>query len=337
MRDRCLLLQRRITALENDNMKLKLESTKTTDFSASCTSTQDDERRQLQQKIAELSKQKSQLLHHVFMVTCENKSLWAKISNLKKVNVPDDEHSKSSKHTPLIRTNTYIQSSPRRDAAQDKFSESSLEEISLKLINSYIQEKSQLVEQYEQMTQLQDAEDDILNTDSIGFAYIEEPATDSLKEIHCQTEKLHNLKKDLSQQEQDIKEIIMRLEAVAKDGYKCPTCLIQNQKVVSSQHKEIETSDSLANWATPTDSTNYNEDFSDMNTSALKKGTTELQDKNSDDKFSKMCPMCGEWFNKDTEFSEFQMHVEKHFIGEPDLDSIVGNFENIARAGDNLM
>lgn len=214
MRDRCLLLQRRINTLETDNMRLKLDMTKAGEKSP-YTPLSEDEKLSLQQKIAELNKQKSTLLHHVFMVSCENKTLWNKLSTLKGIGKAgrEKEHIKQ----PLIRTNTYIHSTPKYNAqSQEKFSDSSLEEISLKLINSYIQEKSQLVEQYEQMTQLQDMDDDILNVDSIGFTYIEDPVTDSLKEIHSQTEKLQNLKKELSEQEKNLKIVVSRIETLVK-------------------------------------------------------------------------------------------------------------------------
>lgn len=211
MRDRCLLLQRRINTLETDNMRLKLDikAGEKTPY----TPLADDEKLSLQQKIAELNKQKSTLLHHVFMVSCENKNLWNKLSTLKGADTTIKDRIKQ----PLIRTNTYIHSTPKYNAQyQEKFSDSSLEEISLKLINSYIQEKSQLVEQYEQMAQLQEIDDDILNVDSIGFTYMEDPATDSLKEIHNQTEKLQNIKKELAQQEKDLKTVISRIEHLMK-------------------------------------------------------------------------------------------------------------------------
>lgn len=211
MRDRCLLLQRRINTLENDNMKLKLDISK---VNAPYLPLQDDEKNQLHQQIAELNKQKSQLIHHVFMVSCENKNLWNKISTLKS----QDKVSKEITKQPLLRTNTY--STPKCSANyQEKYSESSLEEISLKLINSYIQEKSQLVEQYEQMSQLQDIDEDILNVNSIGFTYMEDPAFDSLKEIHNQTQKLQKLKKELFQQENDLKLVISKLESILLGNY----------------------------------------------------------------------------------------------------------------------
>lgn len=213
MRDRCLLLQRRINTLENENMRLKLTTSQTSPYIP----LQDDEKSLLQQKNAELNKQKSQLMHHIFMVSCENKTLWNKISTIKG---PVKQLDKERKNA-LVRTNTYIHSTPRTSANyQEKYSESSLEEISLKLINSYIQEKSQLVEQYEQMTQLQDTDNyNVLNVDSIGFTYIEEPVTDSLKEIHSHTEKLNNMKKELAQQESDLKLILATVETIIKGKF----------------------------------------------------------------------------------------------------------------------
>ncbi|XP_063377457.1 protein spindle-F [Cydia fagiglandana] len=333
MRDRCLLLQRRINTLETDNMKLKLDITKSKQGSQYIP-IQEDERMQLQQKIAELKKQKSQLMHHVFMVSCENKTLWNKIACIKG---PDKLPSEQAKH-PLIRTNTYIHSTPKTSSNyQEKFSESSLEEISLKVINSYIQEKSQLVEQYEQMSELQDADDEMLNVDSIGFTYIEEPATDSLKEIRSQTEKLQQLKKEMAQQEKDLKLAISRVESVLQYGYKCPTCIANSTKITTSEHKEIETSDSLANWATPVDSSMYNDTFNDLNTSAFKKNPEQDSKESSSPTSDRICPMCGETFQKDIAFNEFQAHVESHFTGDIEPDSIIDDFDNIPTSFDNVI
>ncbi|XP_053603777.1 protein spindle-F [Plodia interpunctella] len=334
MRDRCLLLQKRINALESDNMRLKLDFTKATE-SKPFVPLQEDEKSTLLQKIAELNRQKSQLMHHVFMVSCENKNLWTKISSIKGA---PDRASKEYVKQPLLRTETYLHSTPKGSVVnyQEKYSESSLEEISLKLINSYIEEKSQLVEQYEQMTQLHDDNEHFLNVDSIGFNYIEDPAMDSLKEIHIHTEKLNNLKKELVQQESDLKLIILKIESFFKDGYKCSACIGSNTKIISSEHKEIETSDSLANWATPVESTNYN-NYSELNSSTFKKNLDHQENNLKDDTVDKICPMCGQTFPKDVAFSEFQSHVENHFIGESDPDSVIDNSENVPTSFDNII
>ncbi|XP_045494161.1 protein spindle-F [Colias croceus] len=324
MRDRCLLLQRRINALENDNNKLKLDISKTDN--STYNPLQDDEKITLQKKIAELNKQKSQLLHHVFLVQCENKNLWRKIASLKgPEKVPVKEHTKQ----PLIRTNTYIHSTPKANTQyQEKFSESSLEEISLKLINSYIQEKSQLVEQYEQMAQLQELEaDSALNVDSIGFTYLEDPDTDSLKEIQSQIEKFQSIKKEVAQQEKDLKTVISRIETLFSDGYKCSACSNNKGKSIKMEDKETEISNSLVNFATQTDSILF-DNFIELNTSSDNKS---IQDDEENDKstepYDKICPMCGESFKKEINFSDFQTHVESHFIGETEMDSL-DNFEN---------
>ncbi|XP_045765683.1 protein spindle-F isoform X2 [Maniola jurtina] len=291
MRDRCLLLQRRINTLETDNMRLKLDITKATEKSDYTPNLQDDDKVSLHQKIAELNKQKSQLLHHVFMVSCENKNLWNKLSSLR-----GSEKS--------------VRDRPKQPL-----------------------EKSQLVEQYEQMTQLQDMDDDILNMDSIGFTYMEDPATDSLKEIHSQTEKLQCLKKDLAKQEKDLKTLISRIEIIMKEGYKCPSCLASKSKSVICENKETETSHSLLGRQQMDSSSN---DFEDNNTTAnMNSGNYQDGDENCEP-FDKVCPICGEKYQKDTAFADFQTHVENHFVGENEVDSME-NFGTVPNSLDIVM
>ncbi|VVC97592.1 unnamed protein product [Leptidea sinapis] len=299
MRDRCLLLQKRINSLESDNMKLRLDLTKIEDHSTYIP-LQDNEKFTLQQKIAELTKQKSQLLHHVFMVACENKNLWTKVASIRST---ERKHKELTKQ-PLIRTNTYIHSTPKL-VSQEKCYEPSLEEISLKLINSYIQEKSQLVEQYEQMVELQEMDEkfDILNADSIGFTYMEDPVTDSLKEIQCQTEKLMGLKKEVAQQERDLKTLLTRIEIILRDGYKCSSCMS-----TYTEDKETEICSRSVNFGTQTDSMLMESILLDRD------GFQEVHDNHKTIQLcDKICPMCGETFREDILFNRFQAHVESHF------------------------
>lgn len=122
------------------------------------------------------------------------------------------------------------------------------------------------------------------------------------------------------------------------DGYKCPNCIVNNTKIITSEHKEIETSDSLANWATPVESSNYN-NFSELNISAYKKNVSELNESDHKDKtcLDKVCPMCGQNFQKDIAFTEFQSHVESHFTGESEVDSVIDNFENVPYSFDPVI
>lgn len=120
------------------------------------------------------------------------------------------------------------------------------------------------------------------------------------------------------------------------DGYKCPSCAANTAKVTSSEHKEIETSDSLANWATPVESSNYNNNYSEINNSAYKK-SGESPKEALGEPFDKICPICGQTFQKDTVFAQFQSHVESHFTGEIEPDSITDNFDNVPNSFDNVI
>lgn len=120
------------------------------------------------------------------------------------------------------------------------------------------------------------------------------------------------------------------------DGYKCPSCAAKTTKVTTSEHKEIETSDSLANWETPVESSNYNNNYTELNTSAYKK-TGEPPKEGPRESFDKICPMCGQTFQKDIVFADFLSHVESHFSGDIEPDSIVDNFENIPNSFDNVI
>ncbi|CAH2071180.1 unnamed protein product, partial [Iphiclides podalirius] len=66
------------------------------------------------------------------------------------------------------------------------------------------------------------------------------------------------MKKELFQQENDLKLVISKLESVLLEGYKCPTCISNNSRTTSTENKEVETSGSLLNLAISMQSTNYN-------------------------------------------------------------------------------
>lgn len=130
-------------------------------------------------------------------------------------------------------------------------------------------------------------------------------------------------------------DLLLKCGCIISDGYKCPTCVTNNARVVTSENKEIETSDSLVNWATPADSSTYN-NLTDFNTSAYKRAIPEEKE-TTGETYDKICPMCGKTFQKDTVFTEFQSHVENHFMGETELDSALDNFENVPDSFDNII
>lgn len=83
MKERCQRLQQRLSKVEDENMKLRLQKRKEEKVVGAQGS---DEVETLQDKISELERQKQQLTHHVFMVTSENKQLWNRLSQSAKLN-----------------------------------------------------------------------------------------------------------------------------------------------------------------------------------------------------------------------------------------------------------
>lgn len=73
-----------------------------------------------------------------------------------------------------------------------------------------------------------------------------------------------------------------------------------------------------------------------MNPTSYKK-PTEISKDIKQEPADKICPMCGQTFQKDIAFADFQSHVESHFMGESEPESIVDNFENVPSSFDNVI
>lgn len=95
MKERCQHLQERLTAVEAENLRLRIENRRRKSDSA-CTITADALENEsedskptidcLEEKVATLTRQKSQLTHHLFMVATENRQLWNRLSHLTQAN-----------------------------------------------------------------------------------------------------------------------------------------------------------------------------------------------------------------------------------------------------------
>lgn len=95
MKERCQHLQQRLAAVEEENLNLRIEyrkrksdSTCATAENASKSEPEDSKLKIdcLEEKVAVLTRQKSQLTHHLFMVATENRQLWNRLSNLTQAN-----------------------------------------------------------------------------------------------------------------------------------------------------------------------------------------------------------------------------------------------------------
>ncbi|KAL1452828.1 hypothetical protein WDU94_007019 [Cyamophila willieti] len=89
MKDRCQQLQLRLSNLEDENLKLRIEKRKN-DSTFHDKEPRENVIGKLNEEIETLSQQKTQLTHHIFMVATENKQLWTKLSMLtEETNVPE--------------------------------------------------------------------------------------------------------------------------------------------------------------------------------------------------------------------------------------------------------
>jgi regulator of replication initiation timing len=95
MKERCQQLQQRLAAVEQENLRLRIDNRRRRSDSA-CTITADaltneseDSKTRidsLEEKVATLTRQKSRLTHHLFMVATENRQLWTRLSHLTQAN-----------------------------------------------------------------------------------------------------------------------------------------------------------------------------------------------------------------------------------------------------------
>lgn len=83
MKERCHQLQQRLSIVEDENLRLRIEKQRPSNGLAKEESTDVSV---LQEHVAQLTRQKSQLTHHIYMVATENKQLWTRLSKLTEVN-----------------------------------------------------------------------------------------------------------------------------------------------------------------------------------------------------------------------------------------------------------
>lgn len=148
MKERCQNLQKRLSALEEENLGLRMAQTSSNMSSPEATHerrvSNQTELEVLREKVSELSRQKIQLTDHISMVAGENRQLWSRLSKLTKDNqelggsVARIKESAAGGSQNLIRSKTFTKNAPNpklRDRLPREGSEgeSSSEEINMEL------------------------------------------------------------------------------------------------------------------------------------------------------------------------------------------------------------
>ncbi|XP_012283258.1 protein spindle-F [Orussus abietinus] len=326
MKERCQHLQSRLDAVEEENVHLRLECGK--DTSAAVIHANESNEKSLVQalrdKIEDLTKQKSQLTHHIFMVAAENRQLWNRLTRLTRTN--KNLGNQLTKISDTLKQHTSVQSCDVtsynvkdvtnlvKNEQGDKSSqvvnhgnqEQSLEEISLKLINSIMLEKSELEQQYAQMVEMQNSEE--VNLQYIGFTYPEDSDTDSLEQLKQHDVQLSQTKETLLAQQVRLKKAIQNLRKFKK-GVFCRSCRQNANKKVCQIGTQFDSDDSL-------------KEHGATQTSLLPLSnlvTEHSQSVENRDISDHICPLCGACF-RNAPFTSLHEHVLHHFTGEESVN-----------------
>lgn len=221
MKERCHILQQRLVQVENENINFKLE-TETNNKLNSLTNEQNgrSENEMLRMKVNELTRQKAQLNEHISMVVTENRQLWQRLTKLTKdgqnVNdiqaiIKDMTNSTTSTHQNLIRSKTFTQNSPNPMLrqklnvlahVQGGDENVSLEEISLKVLNDFLQGKAEFEKKCGEIIPATTVQPNLL-----GFGYLNDETIDT--DLQNDTKKcldgMSEIKKELLRQQSDLK------------------------------------------------------------------------------------------------------------------------------------
>lgn len=220
LKERCLTLQERLVAVENENLNYKREAD--SDQKSNTSNNEQNGRNEvelLRIKVNELTRQKTQLNEHISMIATENRQLWQRLTNLTKdgQNVEDMQamikdmtnSTTTSTHQNLIRSKTFTQNSPNpmlrqklNVLAKGGDENGSLEEISLKVLNDFLQGKAEFEKKCGEIIPATNPQSNLL-----GFGYLNDETVDT--DLQNGTKKcldgMSEIKKELLRQQSDLK------------------------------------------------------------------------------------------------------------------------------------
>uniref|UniRef100_A0A1B6MBL2 UBZ1-type domain-containing protein n=1 Tax=Graphocephala atropunctata TaxID=36148 RepID=A0A1B6MBL2_9HEMI len=316
MKERCQQLQQRLVVVEDENLRLRIETQRV----ASNEKAEETKGAlsALQEHIAQLTRQKSQLTHHIYMVATENKQLWTRLSKLTEVNFSLGSHLTKisdtlSKHSlgESSKPNQSIQimNSCHKEVDNEE-KDGSLEEISLKIISSIIREKIELEQQCDQMSALQTG---VLSVEDCDFTLgadvteQEELGQDLRKVLENQREQ----KEQLLKQQAGLKATLATLITVVKNGgLPCKKCRSDEK----TPNMPVNRSPNQGQQSTVGEPTEEPEDNSRVG------GEFENFDED------RICPLCSQFFHRSARFEEFHSHVLTHFSDDDgEIDSLITN------------
>ncbi|KAK9503910.1 hypothetical protein O3M35_010372 [Rhynocoris fuscipes] len=321
MKERCQKLQNRLSCLEEENLQLRIER-----HSIPGVTKKDREGHNdnilLHKKIEELNRQKSQLSHHIFMVATENKELWERLSKLS-----DDKNYESNSKNLLSNTKKQSILIPDKsiqilELCKDT-KEESLEEISLKVLNSIKKNRSLEGSECDDAMEWQT---NTLNVNECEFNIKRVNGQSDLDGIvHMEMkdilDKLNLEKAMLKQQQEELKNALELMVKISKEkkSSPCKTCSMRNSDEASGK-LNVKPLEFL-------DNENIDNEEKDKSDSVMK-FSTGIPLKSKDNAFEdRICPLCTKFYAKSTPFDEFNDHVLSHFVEDSEQDSHMSLFE----------
>ncbi|KAJ6638524.1 Protein spindle-F [Pseudolycoriella hygida] len=339
LKERCMALQERIVLVENENMNLKREM----DYKSNSMNDEQNGRSEideLRMKVSELTRQKSQLNENITMIASENRQLWHRLTKLtKKGQSVDDIHavikdmasSTTNTHQNLIRSKTFTQNSPNpmlrqkmSVLAQSRTGDDnvSLDEISLKVLNDFLQGKAEFEKKCGEIIPAVKRQPNLL-----GFSYLNDETVDTDLQMDMKrcVEETSDIKRELLRHQSDLKVALSSLRQ-RKVLEVCSTCRSHPKKPTTAD-KIIETEEIV---------THRLDDRSIIAKTAV--GELDfVEERRVADCIDKICPMCGKVYNNCVKFDDFQEHVESHFIDDSEIEtSMERNYEIISHAVGNF-
>ncbi|CAG9860980.1 unnamed protein product [Phyllotreta striolata] len=320
LRDRCKALQKRVGLLEEENIILRTACSKNEETERSLT-----ELDILKGQISEITEQRDQLQERVKMVTNENQDLWTKLGKLISVNKNLNEQFNKinetlNRHTnppTLIRSKTFTQNNPLLKHSPQKSNlevnenlSLELENISLKLMDSFSKQKLELEKMCSEITEMQ-CDDEII-TENYGFCFDESMEDDVNEECNGVLENLKALREEVLLQKMALTKSVTQLECLA--SIKTIPCKLCDKRNKSRVEKTTSTDDIPKIGMDKCTETNHSPQGED---SSVK--TSSLAPEN----IEKICPICSQLFKKEVKFEEFLNHVEGHFMFDG------SDFENV--------
>ncbi|XP_075231943.1 C2H2-type zinc binding domain-containing protein spindle-F [Lycorma delicatula] len=359
MKERCQLLQQRLSAVEEENLRLRIDSQNNSRINS--IKVPANEISKLEEKITQLTRQKCQLVDRITMVAKENNQLWTRLSRLTEANQSLGNHLTKISDTlnkhPIGEVSKIGESVLVADSGSKSdtdVKEESLEEISLKIIDTIRREKKVLEQQCEEMVELQTG---AVSVEECGFTLMangdiasgviqddRENDRDVMDDIKKLREKIKEEYKTLKDQQVGLKAAITSINIMIADKKRC-TCKEKSTEDKNiNKNSEIQTLDTstlmspldeiqkqLKDVAEPPEINEFDGTFDPM---TRQDEMNNMMENNPNDKYKdfddRICPLCSKFYSQKVPFEEFHIHVLSHFNNESDdPDSLITNFEVI--------